>query len=223
MDNLLPDFTFLDAADYEEAYTHWNLASSLPPPSTPPRYRFLLSSPEIPEEREQELPAPAPPQLPLPEPNERYIAPVYNAVSPSPLSVAERGHCEEFVLVLEQTNEAASTRTQRAAVRGDGRRESKLNVWNMLSRAFTLFVQRKAMPASWEIASNASRDVLLLGDHLTKLDAAPVGLTCCVAAAASAIRPALPDVTTVQLPFLPEQLGLHVQFLEDEQAVSERR
>lgn len=215
MDNILPDFTSFEADEYEAISSHWEPQRSIPPPLTPPRLRFLLP-PKAPVV-ESHVPY-IPPQLPLPAPNERYIAPVYSATEPSPLSAAERGQCEEFKLVLEQSAPLVA-RGQKETTRSDGKRESKLNIWNMLAEMFTLFVQRKTVPASWEIAPSASQNVLLLGDHHTKLDAAPVGLTCCVGTVANTVRPGLPDVTTVQVPFLPEQLGLHVQFLENEQAV----
>src|SRR3546814_836870 len=146
MENILPDFTSFQVDDYEAEASHWHVERSVVPPVTPPRWQHIL--PPRPKSVHSHVPV-IEPQLPLPAPNERYIAPVYTSASPSPLSVTQRGQCEEYALVLEQ-NGQLTQRSQRVAARGDGRRESKLNVWNMRTKGLPLFVQRKPMQTTWE-------------------------------------------------------------------------
>lgn len=215
MENILPDFTSFQVEKYEQLSSHWHIDRNIVPPLTPERLRHILPHRATPrDDRTFHVES----QLPLPAPNDRYVESVYTGTSPSPLSVAERGKCEPFSLVLEPA-EPVTMHAKEAVHRADGRRQCRLTVSNVLNTDFTLFVQKKSMPASWSIGPNASQDVILIGDHHTKIQSTPIGLACCVGTAASTIHPNLQESITLVVQFLPEQLGLHVQYLEGEQAV----
>ena len=158
---------------------------------------------------------------PVPPPNERYVAPIYTSTIPSPLSMSERGVCEPYVFIPEPGPQVRTQEVQPSKRKESGR-ESALRVTNTLEREFQVFVQRKETIASWTLSQDETQGVILLGDHHAKVDTAPVGLACCIASAAIVIHPQLPEVQTLQVEFLPEQLGLHIQHAEHEQAVMSR-